>query len=68
MPGGGTDAGAIHIANAGVPAASISLPCRYIHSPLAYLHRDDYDAALRLTLDVLYGLDAERIRALRHPN
>ncbi len=48
MLGGGTDAGSIHLANAGVPSAVISMPCRYIHSPTAYLNRDDYDNALRL--------------------
>lgn len=46
--GGGTDGGAIHQSNAGVPTAVISMPCRYIHSPTAYLHRDDYDNTLRL--------------------
>jgi endoglucanase len=46
--GGGTDAGMIHLANAGIPAAVISLPCRYIHSPMAYLNRDDYAHTLRL--------------------
>jgi endoglucanase len=46
--GGGTDAGSIHMANAGVPSAVISVPCRYIHSPTAYLNRDDYDNTLRL--------------------
>ena len=46
--GGGTDGGAIHQSNAGVPTAVISMPCRYIHSPTAYLHRDDYDNGLRL--------------------
>lgn len=48
MLGGGTDAGSIHLTNAGVPAAVISMPCRYIHSPTAYLNRDDYANALRL--------------------
>ena len=48
LPGGGTDGGAIHTANSGVPTAVISLPCRYIHSPSAYLHRDDYNNTLRL--------------------
>ena len=24
------------------------MPCRYIHSPAALLHRDDYDNGLRL--------------------
>lgn len=47
--GGGTyGRGAIHMANAGVATGVISLPCRYIHSPTAYLHRDDDDNALRL--------------------
>ena len=48
MLGGGTDGGAIHLSTAGVPTAVISMPCRYIHSPTALLHRDDYDNGLRL--------------------
>lgn len=46
--GGGTDGGAVHVSNTGVPTVVMSMPCRYIHSPLAYLHRDDYDAGLSL--------------------
>ena len=46
--GGGTDAGAIHTSNAGVPSAVISVPCRYVHAPAAMLHRDDYDQTLTL--------------------
>jgi tetrahedral aminopeptidase len=57
QPGGGTDGGAIHTANAGVPTAVISLPCRYIHSPLAYLHRDDFAHTLRLIQAALRGID-----------
>ena len=56
--GGGTDGGSIHLANAGAPTAVIALPCRYIHSPTAYLHRDDYDNALRLIKAALRSLDA----------
>ncbi len=47
-PGGGTDAGAIHLSNAGVPSAVVSVPCRYIHSPAAYLNRDDYANTVKL--------------------
>lgn len=54
--GGGTDAGAIHQANEGVPSAVISVPCRYIHSPAAYLNRDDYANTLKLLQAVLNGL------------
>lgn len=54
--GGGTDGGSIHMAAAGTKTAVISLPCRYIHSPLALLHRDDYDHALRLVQAVLHRI------------
>jgi endoglucanase len=54
--GGGTDAGAIHQTNSGVPSAVISVPCRYIHSPTAYLHRDDYANTLRLVQAALHAL------------
>lgn len=57
-PGGGTDAGAIHRANGGTPSAVISMPCRYIHSPTAYLNRDDYANTLRLLQAVLTELSA----------
>ncbi|GAB4527067.1 MAG: M42 family metallopeptidase [Anaerolineae bacterium] len=60
--GGGTDAGAIHMANAGVPSGVISIPCRYIHSPTAYLHRDDYANALKLIQAVLNGLTFEALQ------
>ncbi len=62
LPGGGTDAGAIHMANSGVPSAVISMPCRYIHSPSAYLHRDDYDNTLRLIKATLQRITPEAIR------
>ncbi len=51
--GGGTDAGSIHLANGGVRSAVISMPCRYIHSPTAYLNRDDYAHTLKLIQTVL---------------
>jgi endoglucanase len=54
--GGGTDAGAIHIANAGTPAAVVSVPCRYIHSPVSILRRSDYNYVLRLVQVALHDL------------
>ncbi len=38
---GGTDAGAVFVTNKGVPSAVVSVPCRYIHSPLALCNLDD---------------------------
>lgn len=54
--GGGTDAGAIHITHAGVPSGVISVPCRYIHSPTAYLNRVDYAQTLKLVQAILNDL------------
>jgi len=45
---GGTDAGSIHLTREGVPSATVSVPCRYIHSPAAFMSLDDYDNTLRL--------------------
>ena len=53
MLGGGTDAGSIHTTWGGVPSGVISVPCRYIHSPTAFLNRDDYDNTLKLVQAVL---------------
>jgi endoglucanase len=46
--GGGTDAGTIRLARAGVPVVSVSVPGRYIHSPAAIISREDFENALRL--------------------
>jgi endoglucanase len=53
MSGGGTDGGAIHMAQAGVPTLPISAPCRYIHTPTALLNLDDYRSVLSLSQAVL---------------
>ncbi len=60
--GGGTDAGSIHTSTIGVPSAVISMPCRYIHSPTAYLNRDDYALVVRLVQAALHGMTWEVIR------
>ncbi len=49
QPGmGGTDAGAIHLAQTGVPTVPVSVPCRYIHSPVSILSKSDFDHTVRL--------------------
>lgn len=45
---GGTDAGSIHLTRAGVPSATVSVPCRYIHSPCAFMSLNDYENTRRL--------------------
>lgn len=52
---GGTDAGALHRVRAGVPAAVVSVPARYIHSPAAVISLDDFHNALKLVRAALPG-------------
>lgn len=51
--GGGTDGGAIHTAQSGVPTMTLSAPCRYIHSPTALLNLEDYGHTRALSQAVL---------------
>lgn len=58
QPGiGGTDGGGIQTQLEGIPAAAISVPCRYIHSPRAILHKKDYQNAQALLRGALETLD-----------
>ncbi|QGQ47471.1 M42 family metallopeptidase [Metabacillus sediminilitoris] len=61
MPGGGTDSGSIHISANGVPALSITIATRYIHSHAAMLHRDDYENAVKLITEVIKRLDRKTV-------
>ena len=46
--GGGTDAGAIQRALAGIPTVSVSVPHRYTHSPISVSRVDDWKNTLAL--------------------
>jgi endoglucanase len=46
--GTGTDADAIHLSRAGIPTGLVSVPCRYMHSPVEMVALEDIDAAARL--------------------
>jgi endoglucanase len=61
IPGGGTDAGSIHLTHNGVPAMAITIATRYIHSHAAMLHRDDYENAVKLIVEVIKRLDRETV-------
>ena len=54
QPGlGGTDAGAIARSKSGVPSLPVSVPCRFIHSPVARLSLDDFDNTVPLMRESL---------------
>lgn len=45
---GGTDGGRINTTRQGVPTVVISVPCRYLHSPVSLVSLADYEMAGRL--------------------
>lgn len=64
VAGGGTDSGAIHLTANGVPALSITIATRYIHTHAAILHRDDFENAVKLIVEVIKKLDAETVKEI----
>mgnify|MGYP006286272275 CR=1 FL=1 len=50
---GTTDAAAVQLVRAGVPAGCLSIPCRYVHSPSEMVDEDDVENGVRLLLEVL---------------
>ncbi|MFS0780645.1 M42 family metallopeptidase [Bacillus sp. 1P06AnD] len=64
MPGGGTDSGSIHVTANGVPALSITIATRYIHSHAAVLHRDDYENTVKLITEVIKRLDRDAVNKI----
>jgi putative aminopeptidase FrvX len=44
----GTDADAVHISRAGIPTGVVSIPLRYMHSPVELVQLDDVEATARL--------------------
>lgn len=55
--GGGTDAGAITLQRTGVPAAIVSVPCRYIHTNATLLNLDDLNGAVSLVHHFLLSVE-----------
>jgi endoglucanase len=55
----GTDADAVHLSRAGVPTALVSIPLRYMHSPVELVQLDDVHAAARLIAAAALRLDGE---------
>ena len=44
----GTDADAIHVSRAGIPTGAVSIPLRYMHSPVEMVQLDDVENTARL--------------------
>lgn len=53
LEGGSTDARAMQIARAGIPAGCLSIPCRYVHSPSEMVDYQDVQNAVQLLLELI---------------
>jgi endoglucanase len=53
LEGGSTDARAIQLTRAGVPAGCLSIPCRYVHHPSEMVDFDDVQKAVSLMVELL---------------
>jgi len=50
---GSTDARAMQLTQAGIPAGCLSIPCRYIHSPSEMVDFEDVQNAVRLLVELV---------------
>jgi endoglucanase len=55
----GTDADAFHISRAGIPTTVVSVPLRYMHSPVEMIQLDDVANAARIIAAFARRLDAD---------
>ncbi|WP_142504289.1 M42 family metallopeptidase [Melghirimyces algeriensis] len=64
IKGGATDASHIHLYDQGVPAVSVGVPARYIHSHTSMIHRKDVEGLIQLLVAVIDRLDAPKVEEL----
>jgi endoglucanase len=55
----GTDADAVHLSRGGIPTGLVSIPIRYMHSPVELVQLDDVHACARLVAAVALRLERE---------
>ena len=55
----GTDADTVHLSRGGVPTAVVSIPLRYMHSPVEMVDLADVEAAIRLITALALRLEAD---------
>ena len=62
LPRGGTDGGAMQLSRGGAPAATISIPTRYIHTPNEMCAKSDIEATVNLLARFLEDTGAQDFR------
>ncbi len=57
LPHGGTDAGALQMAQEGSAVITLSIPTRYVHSVVEALHPEDLEATIQLLVALIENAD-----------
>ncbi len=60
----GTNAWAYQVLGLGIPCGLLSVPIRYMHTPVETVFKKDYDSTLSLLLAYLKNLSAEQIKSV----
>lgn len=61
--GGTTDGSRIHMSRVGVPTVVIGPAVRYIHGHNAIMYRGDYEASVKLVVELIKKLDAKTVKS-----
>lgn len=60
-----TDADAVHVSRGGIPTVVVSVPLRYMHSPVEMIQLSDVEATIELATEFIGGLNVEVGDAMR---
>ncbi len=63
VPGGGTDAGVIHLTEMGCPSIVIGIPTRHIHAHNGILDLSDVKNAIKLIVELIKRLDKKKVES-----
>lgn len=63
VPGGGTDAGVIHITDMGCPSIVIGIPTRHIHAHNGIMDLKDTENAIKLIIELVKRLDNKTVES-----
>jgi putative aminopeptidase FrvX len=65
VSGYGEDGAALQKSASGIPAVNIGIPTRYGHSQSGVIDRADFDNAVKLIVQMVRGLSASEVKAIR---
>jgi glutamyl aminopeptidase len=65
---GGTDAGTAHLRGEGIPATTIGMPARYIHTHQSIFDMRDYQAAKDILLAIVRNLNNQTLNKIKERN